>query len=75
MSLSWLAHLPLLNSSVLFLHYYNIDYDSIELPRGKNAVNLALLVNRIELPGYRTSAHSEHSHYYTFCSFTTLAII
>lgn len=67
MSLSPQAHLSLLNSSVMFSHYYNIDYDSIELI-GKNAVNLMLLVKWIKLPSYRTSACSEHSHYHTFCT-------
>lgn len=71
MSLSSLAHLPLLNSFVLFLRYYNIDYDPTKPLRGKNAVNLMLLVNGIELPSYRMPAHSQHSHYYTFCNFTT----
>lgn len=30
-----------------------------------------LPVNGIELPSYRMPAHSQHSHYYTFCNFTT----
>lgn len=47
---------------VLFSCYFNIDYDSTELLEGKNVVNLMLLVNRTELPSYRMSAHSEHSH-------------
>ena len=64
MSLPSLAHLPLPNSCALFLHYYNIDCDSTEPLRVKNAVNLMLLVNRTELPSYRTSAHSEQSLLY-----------
>jgi len=50
MSRSSLAHLPLLNPSVLFSRYYNTEYGPIELLRGNNAVNLMLLDSRTELP-------------------------
>lgn len=44
LQVSWclppLAHLSLLNSSVMFSRYYNIDYDSVQFLIGKNTANL-----------------------------------